>query len=201
MWFSAAKKWCRGGSGVKRTGAAFGSSPETRRTILVVLVPAADDMVNGHDEQESEDGVPARVLSRFGGWTAFAGDAVERLAAKSSAGVTGIVLRHHLWPFDAEETRFYVDERLRLAGYTGKGIFTGSAYREIYAVTGGVPRLVNIVCDGALLQGFARQLPRLRPAEIREVAEELELPGLSSGAAEQPPGRPKKKSWIRGLRR
>ncbi len=112
-----------------------------------------------------------------------------------------IVLRHHLRPFDAEETRFYVDERLRLAGYTGKGIFKGSAYREIYAVTGGVPRLVNIVCDGALLQGFARQLPRLRPAEIREVAEELELPGLTSGAAEQPPGRPKKKSWIRGLRR
>ena len=112
-----------------------------------------------------------------------------------------IVLRHHLWPFDAEETRFYVDERLRLAGYTGKGIFTGSAYREIYAVTGGVPRLVNIVCDGALLQGFARQLPRLRPAEIREVAEELELPGLTSAAAEDPPGRPGKKSWIRGLRR
>ncbi len=112
-----------------------------------------------------------------------------------------IVLRHHLRPFDAEETRFYVDERLRLAGYTGKGIFKGSAYREIYAVTGGVPRLVNIVCDGALLQGFARQLPRLRPAEIREVAEELELPGLTSAAAEHPPGRPGKKSWIRGLRR
>ncbi len=112
-----------------------------------------------------------------------------------------IVLRHHLRPFDAEETRFYVDERLRLAGYTGKGIFKGSAYREIYAVTGGVPRLVNIVCDGALLQGFARQLLRLRPAEIREVAEELELPGLASTAAEDPPGRPGKKSWIRGLRR
>ncbi len=112
-----------------------------------------------------------------------------------------IVLRHHLRPFDAEETRFYVDERLRLAGYTGKGIFKGSAYREIYAVTGGVPRLINVVCDGALLQGFARQLLRLRPAEIREVAEELELPGLASTAAEDPPGRPGKKSWIRGLRR
>ena len=99
-----------------------------------------------------------------------------------------IVLRHHLRPFDADETRCYVDERLRLAGYAGKGIFRRSAYRELYAVTGGVPRLVNIVCDGALLQGFARQLGRIRAEEICEVAKELELPAKASRAAEEPMG-------------
>ena len=68
-----------------------------------------------------------------------------------------IVLRHHLLPFGAEELDHYVDERLRLAGYTGKGIFKRSARKELFAVTGGVPRLINVVCDSALLLGYSRQ--------------------------------------------
>ena len=64
-----------------------------------------------------------------------------------------IVLRHHLEPFDEREMEAYIEERLRLAGYTGKGIFGRAARREIFEVTGGVPRLVNIVCDSAMLAG------------------------------------------------
>ena len=86
-----------------------------------------------------------------------------------------IVLRHQLRPFEEEETTRYVEERLRLAGYTGKGIFQRAALREIQRVTGGIPRLVNIVCDGALLLGFGRELPVLGAAEIREVAADLDL--------------------------
>src|SRR5262247_1463198 len=56
-----------------------------------------------------------------------------------------IVLRHHLRPFDERETDAYVDERLALAGYTGKGIFDRGARRELFALTGGIPRLVNVV--------------------------------------------------------
>ena len=86
-----------------------------------------------------------------------------------------IVLRHNLRPFTEEEMNHYVDERLRLAGYTGKALFKNSALRELYRVTGGVPRLINVVCDGALLLGFGRELATLDAAVIREVASDLSL--------------------------
>ncbi len=86
-----------------------------------------------------------------------------------------IVLRHELKPFDAAESESYVKERLQLAGYTGKGIFERSALRELFAVTGGVPRLVNVVCDGALLTGYGRDQATLDAEIIREVANDLHL--------------------------
>jgi general secretion pathway protein A len=91
-----------------------------------------------------------------------------------------IVLRHHLRPFDEGECEAYVQERLRLAGYTGKGIFKRNALQEIYRVTGGIPRVVNILCDGALLLGFGRDLKTLDRDVIREVAGDMEL--LDDGA-------------------
>jgi general secretion pathway protein A len=95
-----------------------------------------------------------------------------------------IVLRHRLRPFDRRETQEYVEERLRLAGYTGKGIFRRSAQRELHAVTGGLPRLVNVVCDGALLTGYGRGKETLGAAVIREVARDLELPGVTDDGAD-----------------
>jgi general secretion pathway protein A len=99
-----------------------------------------------------------------------------------------IVLRHHLAPFDAPELEAYIEERLRLAGYTGKGIFTRSARRRLMAVTGGVPRLVNIVCDGALLAGYSRGLETVGGDVIDEVAGDLRLLGSEEGG-EAGPGR------------
>ncbi len=86
-----------------------------------------------------------------------------------------IVLRHHLRPFDASELDHYVSERLRLAGYTGKGIFTRSARKELQAVTGGVPRLVNVVCDSALLLGYSREKSEIDADLIHEAAVELRM--------------------------
>ncbi len=86
-----------------------------------------------------------------------------------------IVLRHTLHPFTEEETNHYVDERLRLAGYTGKALFKNAALRELYHVTGGIPRLINVVCDGALLIGFGRDHATLDFDVIREVARDLML--------------------------
>jgi general secretion pathway protein A len=88
-----------------------------------------------------------------------------------------IVLRHRLRPFTEQETHHYVDERLRLAGYTGKALFKNSGLRELFRVTGGVPRLINVVCDGALLLGYGRDLATLDADAIREVARDLELIG------------------------
>ncbi len=86
-----------------------------------------------------------------------------------------IALRFQLSPFDAEEVDNYVDERLRLAGYTGKGIFARSARKALYAYTGGVPRLVNVICDSALLTGYSRGLHSLGADIIEEVAKDLHL--------------------------
>ena len=92
-----------------------------------------------------------------------------------------IVLRHNLRPFDSVELNDYVDGRLRLAGYTGNGIFTRSARKELFAVTGGVPRLANIVCDGAMLTGYARGQSTLGRDVIREVARDLMLCDVPGG--------------------
>ncbi len=99
-----------------------------------------------------------------------------------------IVLRHHLVPFDSQDLDRYVDERLRLAGYSGKGIFKRSARKELFAVTGGVPRLINVVCDSALLLGYSRQQHVIGDDLIREAAVELRLvPERSERPAPDPP--------------
>ncbi len=86
-----------------------------------------------------------------------------------------IVLRHTLRPFTEQEMNHYVDERMRLAGYTGKALFKNAALRELYRVTGGVPRLINVVCDGALLLGYGRELVTLDADAVHEVARDLAL--------------------------
>jgi general secretion pathway protein A len=86
-----------------------------------------------------------------------------------------IALRHHLRPFDQPEVVEYVNDRLAKAGYTGRGIFTKKALRELYNVTQGTPRVINNVCDGALLLGYARMEIPIGPEEIREVARDLRL--------------------------
>jgi general secretion pathway protein A len=90
-----------------------------------------------------------------------------------------IALRHHLRPFDEKELKEYVGERLAKAGYTGRGLFKRSALRELYAVSGGIPRVINNLCDAALLQGYAREKSTVDGATIREVAEALELPTMT----------------------
>jgi general secretion pathway protein A len=92
-----------------------------------------------------------------------------------------IVMRHQLRPFTREETATYIKERLRIAGYTGAGLFDKRALRCVHEVTGGIPRLVNAVCDGALLLGFGRDLKTLGEAEVLEVASDLDLaPGAAA---------------------
>ena len=121
-----------------------------------------------------------------------------------------IALRFHLEPFDAEDLEHYIDERLRLAGYTGKGIFERSARKALWAYTGGVPRLVNVVCDAALLTGYSRALRSLDAGVIDEVARDLHLSkesasekagakeGESPAAAPRP--RRRRRRWFGRLR-
>lgn len=94
-----------------------------------------------------------------------------------------IALRHHLRPFNEGEVVEYVKERLAKAGYSGRGIFKKKTLRELYRITGGTPRLINNICDGTLLLGYARQESVIGPEAVREVANDLGL--LESDGAYQ----------------
>jgi general secretion pathway protein A len=68
--------------------------------------------------------------------------------------------------------REYVRHRLRIAG-CGRPIFTASALDTIHRIAGGVPRLVNVLCDRALLAGYGENLMEIDRRIVSEVAKEL----------------------------
>ncbi len=107
-----------------------------------------------------------------------------------------IGLRHHLRPFDEKELGQYVNERLARAGYTGRGLFKRGALRELYAVTGGTPRLVNAVCDSALLLAYSREQPMLDAALICEVAGEMELVPADAGGGRAGDAAKPRRRWF-----
>jgi general secretion pathway protein A len=78
----------------------------------------------------------------------------------------------HLGPLAPAETREYVRHRLRIAG-CGRPIFTASALDTIHRIAGGVPRLVNVLCDRALLAGYGENLMEIDRRIVSEVAKEL----------------------------
>jgi general secretion pathway protein A len=98
-----------------------------------------------------------------------------------------IALSHHLRPFNEEETFAYVEDRLQRAGYTGGRLFKRGALRALYRITGGTPRLLNVLCDSALLMGFAREQRVVDADMIREAASDLDMldmpPSEAQGSA------------------
>ncbi|HEY4707831.1 MAG TPA: AAA family ATPase [Thermodesulfobacteriota bacterium] len=65
-----------------------------------------------------------------------------------------IIIRHHLEPLDLEETREYIENRLAVAGGSASVEFTKDALKSIYSGAGGIPRMINILCDRALTAAF-----------------------------------------------
>jgi general secretion pathway protein A len=80
--------------------------------------------------------------------------------------------RYHLEPLSAEEASGYVRHRMRVAGSTAEA-FTPAALREIHRLSHGVPRVINVVCDRALLGAFTREDHRVGGALIRQAASEV----------------------------
>ncbi len=68
-----------------------------------------------------------------------------------------ITIRHHLLPFSRMETESYISQRLMIAGSQGSITFSKPALNEIYKYSGGTPRLINLLCDRALLGGLVEQ--------------------------------------------
>lgn len=75
-----------------------------------------------------------------------------------------ITVRYHLRPLSLEETMLYIQHRLNIAGARGGVVFEPKAVREVYRYARGGPRLINAVCDNALLAAFVR---RVRIVDVR----------------------------------
>ncbi len=101
-----------------------------------------------------------------------------------------IGIRFHLKPFSEKETASYIQDKLGHAGAKDFKIFTDEAVRSIYRASKGTPRLINILCDHALLSGFAESKPVIGEDIIRECVRELHAPGdetvLPVGPSQRP---------------
>ena len=80
--------------------------------------------------------------------------------------------RYHLDPLAREESAAYVRHRLRVAGAT-REIFTNGSLREIQRLSGGVPRLINIISDRALLGAFTEDRHLISASVVRRAASEV----------------------------
>jgi general secretion pathway protein A len=80
--------------------------------------------------------------------------------------------RYHLNPLAKAETEQYVRHRLRVAGASGE-IFTNAALGEVHRVSAGVPRVINVVCDRALLGAYTEDTRKVTPALVRRAAGEV----------------------------
>jgi general secretion pathway protein A len=83
-----------------------------------------------------------------------------------------VTARFHLQPLDREETVAYVRHRLRIAGSTSE-IFSTGALREIHRLSGGVPRVINIISDRALLGAYTQDHHHIGSSLVRHAASEI----------------------------
>lgn len=79
-----------------------------------------------------------------------------------------IAMEYHLESLQPEETSAYIRHRLSIAGGRSD-LFAPDTFELIHESTGGVPRLINIVCDTALVYGFADQLPQIDAQIVKSV--------------------------------
>lgn len=91
--------------------------------------------------------------------------------------------RYHLEPLSRDETHAYIVHRLKVAGALGE-LFDSSARREVFRLSHGVPRLINVICDRALLGAYTREMRTIDRRIVHRAAAEI------SGTAETVP-------WLR----
>ena len=110
----------------------------------------------------------------------------EKLDAPELVQLTQrIRLRFHLTTLSPPETRAYIQHRLEVAGAGDRPVFSEETYPEIYRFSGGVPRLVNTLCDTALMAAFTADRDTVTLADIRQSLEELQWVDYAARSAQQ----------------
>jgi general secretion pathway protein A len=86
-----------------------------------------------------------------------------------------VAIHSRLGPLKNEEVSSYIDFRLRMAGYEGRALFHREAIRQIAFYSEGIPRLINIICDNALLIAYAESRTIVPVDIIKQVARDLRI--------------------------
>ena len=101
----------------------------------------------------------------------------------------------HIGPMDKDETRGYMEHRLKCVGSQGRPSFDTEAYEAIHKASGGIPRRINSVCDRLLLLGFLGEKSNISVEDVNEVVAEMhEESGGSSYP--QPTSAASQKGWM-----
>jgi general secretion pathway protein A len=99
----------------------------------------------------------------------------DKLNSKELVQLTQRVrLRFHLSALSVPETTSYIDHRLEVAGSQGRRIFTEDTYSVIFKYTGGVPRLVNTLCDTSMMAAFGRDSDIVAMEDLQSAIHELQ---------------------------
>jgi len=80
----------------------------------------------------------------------------------------------HLRSLTKTETKEYIKHRLKIAG-TEKDFFSSGALGKIFKYSGGIPRVINTICDHALMMGYSTELKKINTPMIKECAEDLHI--------------------------
>ncbi|MEX2206954.1 MAG: AAA family ATPase [Myxococcota bacterium] len=92
-----------------------------------------------------------------------------------------VELRHAIRPLHAQETAAYLRERQLVAGHPRGDAFTVAAERAVFRFSRGIPRVINVLCDNALIVAFSRQSERVSAQMIQDAARDLGLLENSAG--------------------
>ncbi len=84
-----------------------------------------------------------------------------------------ISVAFHIYPLGRDDTMAYINHRMVIAGSKKSSVFTRSACDEVYSYSSGIPRLINIVCDAALLAGYVEEKKTISGKVIKEVINDL----------------------------
>ncbi len=98
-----------------------------------------------------------------------------------------VAVRATLRPLDLRATAALIAGRIRVAGGNPPEVFTPAAVELVYRYSGGVARTINVICDNALLSGFAAEQRPVGPVIVEEVSRDFDL--VSKATPERPPSR------------
>ena len=94
-----------------------------------------------------------------------------------------LTLRSKTHPFTLDETRAYIQQRLRIAGAGGQEIFDPEALISVHRFANGIPRVINLLCEHCLVSAFVDQQRTIGPEVVESVARDFDLTdGTTPGA-------------------
>ncbi|QSA97586.1 ExeA family protein [Methylococcus sp. EFPC2] len=95
-----------------------------------------------------------------------------------------ISVSYKLDPLDRQETHNYIHHRLKVAGSQEGDLFTDDGCDAVFQYSRGIPRLINVICDNALVYGFADDQKHIDANLVHEVVKDRELGGLTTARAD-----------------